>query len=126
MDNQINCPGPNPELYLKIIKRLRREKRTAAFWRTAIFLPLAAISAIFIFYGGFLMLRALKQSDAAQIISLIFSDSQIVLAYWQNYALAILEAVPLLPIIYLLLACLAFLLFLKNGLLNLQKFKRGY
>lgn len=120
--NQIfNVPEPSPELYLKIIKRLRKEKHRAAILRTGIFLFISVLSAGFIIFGVLLLLEALSQSGFTQIISLIFSDYQIIMASWQNYALAILETAPLLPIAYLLIACLIFLLALRKGLLNLQR-----
>jgi len=126
MDNIFTIPEPSPELYQKIIKRLRKEKRRIAIWRTVIFLFISALAAGFIILGVYLLIKAVNNSDFAQITSLFFSDYQTVAVYWQNYILAVLETAPLLPLAYLLISCLVFLLALKKGLLNLQKLTPKY
>ena len=126
MDSLFTIPEPTPELYQKIISRLKREQKKAAVLKALIFLFISMLAAGFIVLGVYLLLKALDQSGFAQIISLVFSDYRTVAVYWQNYILAVLETAPLLPLIYLLLSCLIFLLALKKGLLNLQKLTWKY
>ena len=121
MKQILNFPEPSPELYQKIIKRLREKKRRTAAWRMVFFLSLSLLAGGFSFWGAYLIWEALSHSGFIQIISLLFSDYQSLALYWNNYLLAILETLPLLPLLYLLSGCLIFLLALRGGLLNLQK-----
>ncbi len=121
MNQRFNLPEPSPELYQKIISRLKREQKKAASLKAIIFLFISLLAGGLVIFGVYLLIETLNQSDFAQITSLIFSDYQTVGTYWQNYTLAILETAPLLPIAYLLISCLIFLLALKKGLLDLQK-----
>ena len=126
MNQPFNLPEPSPELYQNIINRLKREQKKAAVLRAMLFLFLSTLAGVCIIFVAYLLIQALQQSGFTQIISLIFSDSQTVALYWQNYTLAVLETAPLLPIIYLLVSCFFFLLTLKKGLLNLQKLTWKY
>jgi ABC-type multidrug transport system permease subunit len=126
MNRDFSFPEPSPELYQKIIKRLKREQRKAAVLKALLFLFISMLAGACIVFVAYQLIAALNQSGFAQIILLIFSDYQTIAAYWQNYTLAILESAPLLPIIYLLISCLVFLLALKKGLLNLQKLTLKY
>lgn len=121
MEQQLNFPEPSPELYQKIISRLKQEQKKAAIFQAMIFLFISAVAAGFIVFGSYLLLQTLNQSGFAQIVALLASDYQFIAIYWQNYFLALLETAPLLPIVYLLIACLIFLLALKKGLLSLQR-----
>lgn len=100
MSHRENNIEPPTGLYERIIGRIYKERRLLTIRRR-----------IFIFSAGFFgslvaflpVYRAvttdLIQSGFFQFFSLIFSDFSIVAAHWQNFILALLEALPIMSLI---------------------------
>ncbi len=53
------------------------------------------------------------ESGFFEFLSLLFSDIEIVTAYWQNFAMSLLESLPLMSLIMFSAVVLIFLEFLK-------------
>jgi len=85
---------PSPELYLKIMKRLRKEERILAVKKVLLFSILFTSSAMGMVSAVKLLISQMQSSGFFYFVSLIFSDFSIVKAYWQNFLLATLEAMP--------------------------------
>jgi hypothetical protein len=63
---------------------------------------------------------SLAQSGFFQYASLIFSDADILTAYWQGFAFSLIETVPLLAITFMLAAFAAFLVSLRMLATNMR------
>jgi ABC-type spermidine/putrescine transport system permease subunit I len=86
---------PPEGLLGKIMERIRQEKHLLAVKRrlVVIFLGFAASAAALI--PVFNLARTdLAQSGFLQFFSLAFSDFGIIIAYWQSFAMSLLETIP--------------------------------
>ena len=97
----------------KIMRRIRREQRLLLLKRSIIYLVgLAGSMAAFV--PTFRMVKTgLIESGFIQFFSLLFSDLNIVMAHWQNFALALLESLPVMDIIVFAVVIVVFLESLK-------------
>ncbi len=101
-------------LFDRIIYRIREERRLLSFKRRLAFYLIGAIGSFVAFIPVFGAMRTeLAQSGLAQFISLIFSDTRAVLAFWVVFALSILESLPALSIAAVLATLFIFLYSLK-------------
>ena len=113
----INNSEPSPELFLKIMKRIRREERILAFKKIGL-LSVISLASVVAFVPAIKMLVQEAQSSGfVQFASLAFSDFEVLKAYWQNFALTILETIPAVA----LALCLAILLTLLQSIKSLSK-----
>ncbi|MDD3284751.1 MAG: hypothetical protein PHZ07_04110 [Patescibacteria group bacterium] len=90
---------PNTDLYKKILTNVNSKQKAFARRRFFIFLFLflgsliALIPVIKLLYLDFL------QSGFFQFFLLIFSDSKVVVKYWQSFVLILLESLPIISVI---------------------------
>lgn len=107
-------PEPPEDLLNKIMKRIRQEQRPRALkWRFAFFVAMlfgSVIAAIPSFQSARSVLAA---SGFVQFLSLLFSDTGTVMMYWDSFAAALLESLPIMSITILLAIALTFLKSLK-------------
>ncbi len=131
MDNKIrqlilsyNEPAPSNDLYNKIINRIKKEKMIYVRRRIFIF----SLLAIFSMFGAFLSLQAttgeLAYSNTFEFLSLLISDFDIVIAYWNNFLMAFLESLPYLTIASLLISIALFIESLKILTINIENIKQ--
>jgi hypothetical protein len=109
--------NPSPQLYLKIMKRLRREERILAGKKIVLFSIMFSSSLAGLVSAGKMLFLQLQTSGFISFASLIFSDFDVVAAYWQNLLMAILEAMPTMSIAL----CLAILLIALQSVKLLSK-----
>ena len=109
--------NPSPELFLKIIKRLRREERILAGKKIALFSILFISSVAGMFSAVKMLVSELQSSGFFYFVSLLFSDFSIVKTYWQSFLLAVLEATPAIGIAL----CLAVLLVVMQSVKLISK-----
>ncbi|HQK63917.1 MAG TPA: hypothetical protein PLF16_02085 [Candidatus Staskawiczbacteria bacterium] len=109
--------NPSPQLYLKIMKRLRQEERILAGKRIILFSIMFSSSLAGLVSVGKMLVSQLQTSGFISFASLIFSDFDVAAAYWQNLLLAILEAMPTMSIAL----CLAILLIALQSIRLLSK-----
>jgi len=101
-------------LFDRIICRIREERRILVFKRRFVFYFVGAIGSLIAFISAFnVMWTELTQSGLVQFISLIFSDTGAVLAFWDVFALSILESLPAFNIATVLAILFIFLGSLK-------------
>ncbi len=86
-------------------KRLKRQKRLSY---AGLFLSGVAIVSAVSTYGG-----AFAQSEFWSIVPLFFSDILVVVNYWNEFSLLLLETIPVIPILLILVPTFIFLLFLN-------------
>ncbi|OGY40908.1 MAG: hypothetical protein A2Y82_03505 [Candidatus Buchananbacteria bacterium RBG_13_36_9] len=109
-----NAPEPPNDLLGKIMKRINQEKRLLTLKRRLFILATGLTGAIVLFIPALKgVISGFAQSGFIQYFSLLFSDAEIVLAYWQNYALSLLESLPVMSLILLLATVFAILELLK-------------
>jgi ABC-type spermidine/putrescine transport system permease subunit I len=113
----ITNPEPSPELFLKVMKRIRREERILAFKKITFLSVLLVASGIALVPSVKMLVQEIESSGFIQFASLAFSDFGIVEAYWQSFALTILQTIPALS----LALCLAVLLTFLQSIKGLSK-----
>jgi len=107
-------PNPPDDLLGKIMKRISEEKRLLTLKRRLVIFSAGLIGAIVLFIPALKgVISGFAESGFTQYFSLLFSDAEIVLVYWQNYALSLLETLPVVNLILLLITVFAILELLK-------------
>lgn len=106
---------PPVGLFNKIMARIHEEEQLLSVKRRLILFS----TAVIISAGAFIPLinafqTEFAQSGIYQFLSLIFTDSGSVMAYWQDFGLALLESLPAVSAIALLATALVFLWSLKH------------
>ena len=109
--------NPSPELFLKVMKRIRREERILAIKKITIFSTMLVASLAGLIPAVKMLVEELQSSGFVYFASLIFSDFEIVKDYWQSFSLAILGALPAVSIAL----CFAVLLILLQSVKALSK-----
>jgi len=93
----LNLISPPPELFDKVITRIRIEERVRSAKRRAILFTLTlALSLGTLIPSVRSAHAAIDASGFFNFASLLFSDLHVVMASWQDFALSLLEAVPAL------------------------------
>ncbi|MCK9393906.1 MAG: hypothetical protein WCX30_03245 [Candidatus Paceibacterota bacterium] len=107
---------PSNKLFEKIMLRISREERMIVTKkRIAVFSVFLVISSGGFVYSFIATQNAFVSSGFVQFFSLIFSDFNIVVAYWQNFLFTLLESLPVFAVIISLVMfsiALGFLTFL--------------
>lgn len=116
-------------LFEKIMLRIGVEKNKIAIKRKiAVFSVMLAVSfvglipAVKMAYSGF------TSSGFTQLFSLIFSDTSVVISSWQNFALSLLETLPINGILlagFLSIIFFGSLKFLLNNLKNNYEYRQN-
>lgn len=110
----LSPPEPPEGLFNKIMSRIRREQRLTIVKRRLVFLAVLLIGSMTALVPAWQTMRAgFIESGFINFVSLLFSDASAVLAYWQNFAWAVLESLPTMGMIMFLAAAFAFLESLK-------------
>lgn len=102
-DSQVLLPSAT--LADRVIFAIERKKRFYASIKLVIYSVVATTS----FVGLAIVWRvegsAIINSEAIQLLSLLFSDFSLIVNYWQDYTLSLLESLPVVSII--VVACFA-------------------
>ena len=97
---EMNPKKPPRRLFWAIIKRLKLEKNLKTFrGKFSFFLAALVIFGILAVAAFFALKTELVNSESGSLFSLIFSDTLIVLAYYKYFILAVLESMPVVPIL---------------------------
>jgi hypothetical protein len=100
---------PPKDLFGRIMNRIRREQRLGRIKQRIVIFSVGAIASLAAVFPAFQMLKTeLAASGFFTFSSLLFSDFAIVSAYWQNFALSLLESLPVMGLAAVLAAALAF------------------
>ncbi len=90
---------PPKRLFGMIIERLKIEKNLKLFReKFSVSLVALAISVTLIIASFILFNSELAESESISFISLIFSDTLVVIAYYKYFVLAVLESMPVVSI----------------------------
>ncbi len=100
MDKEINLPEG---LLERVLARIQREKRLRSLKRQLVVFSMLAVGSSVAMVPSFQMVRTnFIESGFFNFLSLLFSDFKVVTASWQNFALSLLEALPLTGLIIFL------------------------
>jgi len=112
--NHFVAPELPEGLFDKIMNRIRKEQRLSALRRRLIFSSLGLIASVAVFIPALKVVqRELYQSGFLQFVSLLFSDFEIIIVYWQNFVISLLESIPAMSLTIFFVAIFAFLELLK-------------
>jgi len=112
--------SPSPELFIKIMKRIRKEERILLFKKIT-FLSVILVGSVVAFVPAIKMLIEESESSGfIYFVSLLFSDFEIVKTYWQNFTLTILETLPTVGVALCLAVLLTFLQSVKSLSKNIK------
>ncbi len=112
---------PPEELFGKIMHRISKEQRLLRAKRRIIIFSIGLFGSLLAFIPTFHMLRTgIIESGFIEFFSLLFSDSWVVMTYWQNFILTLLESIPSLSIAAFLTTVFVFLGSLKYLMRNIK------
>ncbi|MFA5368981.1 MAG: hypothetical protein WC303_03240 [Candidatus Paceibacterota bacterium] len=94
---------PPAGLFIKVLNRIEAEERIMLLKRRIFIFSCAGFGSLIGLIFSFNFVRkAMVNSGFGDFFSLIFSDSMIVLNYWQNFFLTLLESFPIIEAIFFL------------------------
>jgi len=109
------------DLLEKILGRIQKERRLLVVRRRIFVFSCGIAGSIAVFIPALNMVRTgFIESGFTQFFSLLFSDTGTIMAYWKNFAMSLLETMPVLELAILSFSVLAFLEFLKFLLKNIK------
>jgi len=100
---------PRPELLGIIMKRIRKEERILAIRRAVLLSIILICSVVGIVPAFNVLVVSAAQTGFYEFSSLLFSDFSIVISYWQNFLLILLETLPALSLALFLAVLLTLL-----------------
>jgi ABC-type transport system involved in cytochrome bd biosynthesis fused ATPase/permease subunit len=109
----IEAPRQREALSSEIFLALLSLKNSQLRRRAQISYAGLLFSGVSIVYTGFVYGGAFVGSEFWSILSLFVSDVSVVANYWNEFALLLLETIPIIPILLMLIPTFIFLLFLS-------------
>ena len=108
-------------LFGRVMEKIQREQRLINLKRKMVFFAFCLVISIGIFipvlravYSGFV------DSGFIALFFLLFSDAGTVMTYWQNYALSLLETLPVTRLILFFATILALMELLRLAVRNVK------
>jgi len=115
---------PSKELRQGILRTIAREELQRAKNYLLISLATASVSIVGTVFAIIYAAQSLYQSSFYQYSSLLFSDADIVLSYWREFALTLAESLPFLAITLVLVAIVTFMVSLRLFTNNVQPYRK--
>lgn len=114
-------PEPPDGLLVKIMRQIYREQRLMIVKRRLTLLAVVLVGSAVALVPAFRLMKTnLAESGFTQFVSLAFSDSAAILAYWKSFAWALLESLPIMGVVAFLGATLIFAASLKLLIQNIK------
>jgi len=107
----------------KIINRIEFVERRSAKMRLVFFGALAVASVVAFIPALKYLINDLNNSGFYQYLSLVFSDSGIILASWKEFSLSLAESLPIFSTIIFLATIFIFLESIKLSIKNIKSHK---
>jgi hypothetical protein len=122
--SKLTLPQPPAELQSKIMSRIGAlSKLKVLKWKITIFATSSAVSAAAAVFAFVIFKNNLAETGFWQFLSLLFSDYQILAAYWQNYLMSLAESMPISSFVLLLMCIFIFCESVRLLANNAKKFK---
>lgn len=90
---------PDVALYSKILENIKNKQRSFARRRFFVFLLLFLTSSIALIPTFNMLYVDFVRSGFFQFFSLIFSDSRLIVSYWHNFIIILMESLPVVSLI---------------------------
>jgi len=101
---------PPKNLLGKIMRRIEIERKLSTIRRRVAIFSVFALGSLVALIPSLNSVRAgIYESGFSRLFSLMFSDFDAVISFWQNYAISLLETAPVMNITLLLVVALVFL-----------------
>jgi hypothetical protein len=111
---------PPRRLFLRIVNRIRAEKKLAASKRKTVYFLLALGGSFVAFMAACAAVQsALVQSELIRIFSLLVSDPVEIVANWRDFGLFVIESLPVTAFAIFLVTLLALLESAKYAIKNM-------
>ncbi len=113
----------------RVLFAIESKERREDFRRAALYSGFAAVSALLFYLSASFAVSEFYRSGAVQLLSLLFSDFQSMLADWKDFAFSLAESLPIFPVIYVVASVSALMIFLASAISNIKKveqIKRHY
>lgn len=104
---------PPKRLKLSILASIVEEERRRVKRLLVIFAPASLLSLIGIIFSIQYVLKAFYQSDFYTYFSLLLSDPDVVLTYWKEFAMSLIDTIPFMWITVSLISIALFLICLR-------------
>lgn len=102
-------PEPPEGLFEQIMRRVHKEERLLAVKRMIVF-SLGLIGSAIAFFPALQTMRGVfAESGFMEFFSLLFSDAGLVMTYWQNFIMTLLESLPVISLSIFLAVIFVFL-----------------
>jgi len=122
--SKLTLPQPPAELESRILSRIGElGKLKVLKYKVAIFAASSAVSAVAAVFAFMILRTNLAETGFWQFLSLLFSDYQILAAYWQNYLMSLAESMPISSLVLLLMCIFIFCESVRLLANNAKKFK---
>ena len=105
---------PPRHLLVSILAQIRRERIVRARWRFALHVSLLIGSIVILISGSRYFLAEFRQSGFYQYLALLFLDGGFVIKFWHDFALSLVESLPLASGAVVLSGIFIFLISLKG------------
>ncbi|MFZ5363925.1 MAG: hypothetical protein ACOZAG_00355 [Patescibacteria group bacterium] len=123
ISENFNLVDPPPGLFDKIMCRIEKERKILTLRRRIIIFSIGLVGSAIAFIPALAYVRTgLVESGFSAFFSLIFSDTEIVLVYWKNFAQSLLETLPVAGLAVFLATIAVFLESLKMLVRDLKNF----
>ena len=100
----LQAPEPTVGLFVRIVAAIRTEQRRLAVRRIAR-CSLVLVGSLVLLVPAWQMVQTgLAQSGFVEFFSLMFSDTGLMATFWQNFAMVLLESLPVTGLALFLLA----------------------
>lgn len=104
---------PSKNLRKNILLTIVKEERQRAKKYLAVSFAVASASAVGLVFSIQYIAQAISQSSFYQYLSLLFSDSDIVLSYWKSFAMSLVESMPFFAVTLVLFAVVALMMSIR-------------
>jgi hypothetical protein len=116
-----NPPEPPAGLFHRIIARIKEEHRLMSIRRRIfVFSSLSIISIVALIPTFNWTHQSFSETGFFQFLSLIFTDTSVVLAYWKSFVMTLTESFPIISATVFLAVFAIFLTFLKSLAKNIK------
>ncbi len=110
----LNRPEPSEGLFAKIMQQIYKEKNIMVIKRRLALFSFGVLGSVAAFYPVLNMVKIeMAESGFIKFVSLIFSDFRVIITYWQSFAFAVLESLPVLSVLLFFIVIFTFLGSLK-------------
>ncbi|MCX6740395.1 MAG: hypothetical protein NTZ49_04155 [Candidatus Parcubacteria bacterium] len=121
---KLNSPQPPAELQAIIISRINALSNSRILkLKVVLFAVSSTVSAVAAVFAFMVFRSNLAETGFWQFFTLLFSDHEILMSYWQNYLMSLAESLPISSLVLLLVCTLAFCESVRLLANNAKKFR---